>query len=179
MSALADDVATPGQGISRGALLVTGGAAAVAVESVTAEAEAAVTTYPRLRVIALSKLKTNKPFSFAYPLEKQPNVLIDVGRAVPHGVGKRRSIVAYSLLCQHMGCPVEYKPSLREFVCPCHQSRYDAERLGGIVQGLAMHPLPRIHLEVRGGAVWAVGVDGLIYGYRNNLHPGKRVGGHK
>jgi hypothetical protein len=27
--------------------------------------------------------------------------------------------------------------------------------------------------------VWAVGVDGLNYGYRNNLHPGKRVGGAK
>jgi hypothetical protein len=32
---------------------------------------------------------------------------------------------------------------------------------------------------VRDGAVWAVGVDGLIYGYRNNLHPGKRVGGQR
>jgi hypothetical protein len=32
---------------------------------------------------------------------------------------------------------------------------------------------------VKGSAVWAVGVDGLIYGYRNNLHPGKRVGGQR
>ena len=29
----------------------------------------------------------------------------------------------------------------------------------------------------RTGAVWAVGVDGLIYGFRSNLGPGKRVGG--
>jgi arsenite oxidase small subunit len=78
-----------------------------------------------------------------------------------------------------MGCPVEYQPKIREFVCPCHQSRYDPERLGSIVQGVAMLPLPRVLLQVKQRAVWAVGVDGLIYGYRNNLHPGKRVGGGK
>jgi arsenite oxidase small subunit len=179
MSALADEVAAPDTGISRRALLAAGGVAVVTATGATSVAEAAAETYPRLRVIALSKLKTNKPVSFAYPLAKQASVLIDLGRAVPDGVGKRKSIVAYSIFCQHMGCPVAYQPSLREFVCPCHQSRYDAERLGGIVQGVAMQPLPRVHLEVRSGAVWAVGMDGLIYGYRNNLHPGKRVGGHK
>lgn len=179
MSALADDVAAPDPGISRRALLAAGGAAVVTAASATGVAEAASPAYPRLRVIALSKLKTNKPVDFAYPLTKQLSVLVDLGHAVPDGVGKRKSIVAYSILCQHMGCPVSYEPALREFVCPCHQSRYDAERLGGIVQGVAMQPLPRVLLEVRNGAVWAVGMDGLIYGYRNNLHPGKRVGGHK
>jgi arsenite oxidase small subunit len=179
MSALADDVAPTGHGISRGVLLASGGTALVAAAGTAAAAEAATTAYPQLRVVALSKLKTNKPVSFEYPLKGQASVLVDLGRAAPNGIGKRKSIVAYSILCQHMGCPVEYKPSLREFVCPCHQSRYDAERLGGIVQGVAMQPLPRIHLAIRQGAVWATGVDGLIYGYRNNLHPGKRVGGSK
>jgi arsenite oxidase small subunit len=180
MSALADDVAPSGHGISRGILIATGGTAAAATMTGAASAaEAASSTYPQLRLIALSKLRTNKPVSFEYPLKGQASVLVDLGRAAPHGIGKRKSIVAYSILCQHMGCPVEYKPSLREFVCPCHQSRYDAERLGGIVQGVAMQPLPRVQLSIRNGAVWATGVDGLIYGYRNNLHPGKRVGGSK
>jgi hypothetical protein len=30
-------------------------------------------------------------------------------------------------------------------------------------------------LVVKDGAVWAVGVDGLVYGYRTNLAPGKKV----
>jgi len=30
---------------------------------------------------------------------------------------------------------------------------------------------------VRNGAVYAIGVDGLIYGRRSNLAPGKKVGG--
>ena len=39
-----------------------------------------------------------------------------------------------------------------------------------------MRPLPRVLLRVRNGAVLAVGVDGLIYGYRSNLAPGKKRG---
>jgi len=165
--------------LSRRELLVagaTGAAAAAAAGAGLAEA-APTTSYPQLRVIELAKLKPNRPVTFNYPLQAQPGVLLDLGHAVPHGVGPKRSIVAYSILCQHMGCPVEYQPKIREFVCPCHQSRYDPERLGSIIQGVAMQPLPRIVLEVRNGRVWATGVEGLIYGYRNNLHPGKRVGG--
>lgn len=164
---------------SRRQLLAAGatGAAAAAVGGTGLAEAASKGSYPKLRVIALNKLKRNRPVVFSYPLENQASILLDLGHAVPEGVGPKRSIVAYSLFCQHMGCPVEYQPKLREFVCPCHQSRYDPERLGSIIQGVAMQPLPRIRLQVKGGAIWAVGVDGLIYGYRNNLHPGKRVGG--
>jgi arsenite oxidase small subunit len=165
---------------SRRQLLVAGAAGAVAAATGADVAEAASTdAYPTLQVIQLAKLKPNKPVVFTYPLKTQPNVLLDLGQAVPEGVGPKKSIVAYSQLCQHMGCPVQYQPKLREFVCPCHQSRYDPERLGSIIQGVAMQPLPRILLQVKQGAVWAVGVDGLIYGFRNNLHPGTRVGGGK
>jgi arsenite oxidase small subunit len=165
--------------MSRRQLLVAGatGAAAAAAAGAGVAEGATAQTYPRLRVISLKKLKVNRPVTFSYPLQAQPSVLLDMGRPVPLGVGPKKSIVAYSVFCQHMGCPVEYQPKIRVFVCPCHQSRYDPERLGSIIQGLAMQPLPRVKLQVRGGAVWAVGVDGLIYGYRNNLHPGKRVGG--
>jgi arsenite oxidase small subunit len=167
--------------MSRRQLLAAGvtGAAAAAATGAGVAAGATASSYPKLRVISLKKLKVNRPVTFSYPLQKQASVLIDMGRAVPGGVGPKKSIVAYSIFCQHMGCPVEYQPKIREFVCPCHQSRYDPERLGSIVQGVAMQPLPRIRLRIAGGAVWAIGVDGLIYGYRNNLHPGKRVGGGK
>lgn len=164
--------------LSRRQLLIAGAAGAAAAAGIGASlAEAKEERYPRLRVIQLSKLKKNRPVTFNYPLAKQPNMLLDLGTAVPGGVGPKKSIVAYSILCQHMGCPVAYEGKIREFVCPCHQSRYDPERLGSIIQGLAMQPLPRVLLTVRNGAVWAVGVEGLVFGYRNNLHPGKQVGG--
>jgi arsenite oxidase small subunit len=164
-------------GISRRTLLAGGAAAAGAgIGRVAAGAQAATSTrYPRRRVIALGRLRVNRPVTFTYPLKRQPSVLLDLGQAVPGGVGRRQSIVAFSTLCQHMGCPVAYDRTLREFVCPCHQTRYDPERLASIVQGVATRALPRVLLEVRNGAVYAIGVDGLIYGYRTNLAPGSKV----
>jgi arsenite oxidase small subunit len=164
-------------GLSRRSLLAAGAVGTAAAATVATSAEAKGRAYPRLRVIALDALKVNRAHTFDYPLEGQSSVLIDVGRRVPGGVGPKRSIVAYSALCQHMGCPVAYRRKERELFCPCHQSRYDPERLGSIIQGVAMRPLPRIRLQVRNGAVFAVGVDGLIYGRRSNLAPGKKVGG--
>lgn len=164
-------------GLSRRQLLAAGAAATGAAVVLDAEGAgaAAQATYPRYRVITLSRLRVNRPVNFKYPLSAQPNVLLDLGHSVPGGAGPKKSIVAFSTLCQHMGCPVAYSRSQREFVCPCHQSRYDAQRLSSIVQGVATRALPRVLLEVRNGAVYAVGVDGLIYGYRTNLAPGKKV----
>jgi arsenite oxidase small subunit len=164
------------QALIGGGVLVVGGGAAAGIVLGT-RGGGGGPSYPRATVAQLSSVQPNKPISFDYPLTGQASVLLDLDQSVPEGVGPKQSIVAYSLFCQHMGCPVEYQPALREFVCPCHQTRYDPERLGSIVQGVAMLPLPRVLLEVKDGSVEAVGMDGLIYGYRDNLHPGERVGG--
>jgi len=163
--------------LSRRSLLTAGAAGTVAAATMATPAEAKGRAYPRLRVIALDRLKVNRAHTFDYPLKGDSSVLIDMGRRVPGGVGPKRSIVAYSTQCQHMGCPVAYRRKSRELFCPCHQSRYDPERLGSIIQGVAMRPLPKIQLQVRNGAVFAIGVDGLIYGRRSNLAPGRTVGG--
>jgi arsenite oxidase small subunit len=175
MSAL-EDREPAGRRLSRREAIAAGAAAAVLGGAALAEA-APTTGYPTLRVVDLSKVKKNRPVAFDYPLEGQPNMLIDFGTAVPNGVGPSKGIVAYSTLCQHMGCGVVYQTKLREFICPCHQSRYDPEREGSIIQGVTPRGLPRVLLKVQKGAVWATGMDGLIYGYRSNLRPGKRVGG--
>jgi arsenite oxidase small subunit len=167
----------PPAGLSRRSLLTAGAAGTVAAVAVPTAAHAKTRAYPRLRVVSLDRLRVNRPVTFDYPLKGQSSVLIDFGHRVPGGAGPKRSIVAYSALCQHMGCPVGYRRKQRELFCPCHQSRYDPERLGSIIQGVAMRPLPKIRLQVRNGAVFAVGVNGLIYGRRSNLAPGKKVGG--
>ena len=53
--------------------------------------------------------------------------------------------------------------------CPCHQTKYDPAREGYVIQGVAQAPMPRIELEIDGDDIVAVGVNGLIYGYRENL----------
>ena len=66
---------------------------------------------------------------------------------MPVGVGPNRSIVAFSTLCQHMGCAVTYQRERRGAACPCHQSRDDPERLASIIQGVATRALPRVLLR--------------------------------
>lgn len=158
--------------VAGGAVVVVGGGAA-AVAIATRDGEEG--DYPRLAVAKVGDLQPNTPVDFEYPLEGQRSVLLDLDQEVPGGIGDKSSIVAYSVLCQHMGCPVQFNAEGRYLLCPCHQSKYDPAREGFVVQGVAQQPLPRIELEIDGDDVVAVGVSGLIYGYRENLAPGEKV----
>lgn len=64
--------------------------------------------------------------------------------------------VAFSAVCTHAGCPVQYEQSSVQFVCPCHGGVYDA-RTGRVVQGPPPSPLPKIPVRVVNGEIW---VDG-------------------
>jgi arsenite oxidase small subunit len=169
-----------GRGITRkqaliggGAVVVAGGAAAVIAIATGDDEEGP--DYPRATVAKVADLKPNTPVSFDYPLKGQKSVVIDMGEEVPGGVGDNQSIVAYSTLCQHMGCPVGYVADRKHFLCGCHQSEYDPARQGYVVQGVAQRPLPQIALEVEDDDVVATGINGLVYGYRDNLAPGAKV----
>lgn len=61
------------------------------------------------------------------------------------------SIVARSLLCTHTGCVVKWKPERREYVCPCHDGRYDPD--GQVIAGSPPAPLPRVPSRVSGDRV--------------------------
>jgi arsenite oxidase small subunit len=165
-------------GLTRKQALVGGGA--VVAAGATASALAACgggggEKYPRTKIAKVSQLQTNKPVDFDYPLDGQKGVLVDLGQEVPNGVGHGKSIVAFSVLCQHMGCPVGYLPDKRHFLCGCHQSEYDPAREGYVIQGVAQRPLPQVKLDIDGDDIFATGVEGLIYGYRDNLSPGKKA----
>jgi arsenite oxidase small subunit len=155
------------------AVMVAGGAAGVILA--TGDDESATSGdnesggYPRRTVARKGDLKPDQPVNFDYPREGQRSVLLDLGQEVPGGVGENASIVAYSSLCQHMGCPVGFDPAAKHFLCGCHQTRYDPAREGVVIQGVSQRPLPRIALELDGDDIVATGVDGLIYGFRSNL----------
>ncbi|MFN3598747.1 MAG: arsenate reductase (azurin) small subunit [Aquificaceae bacterium] len=123
-----------------------------------------------VKVTDLASISPLKPVSFNYPDEESPAILLDMGKPVYMGVGPKKSIVAYSSLCQHMGCPVNFDSKSRFLVCPCHMSIYDPARGGMCVEGPAISRLPRIILKVKGKSIYAVGVSqGIIYGRANNL----------
>ena len=125
--------------------------------------------YPTLDIIALDGLKEDTPVSFNYPDATSPAVLVRLRQPAEGGIGPDRTIVAYSILCTHKGCPVAYRPERKLLICPCHWSSFDPAKGGQMVIGQGSQALPQIALRLNGSMIQAIGVTGLIYGRETNI----------
>jgi|GEM_PF-105862 len=131
--------------------------------------------YPEKRIAKLSELTDGEPVAFTYPLEEQPNILVKLGGKALRGIGPDQDIVAYSSLCTHMGGSLRgrYRHDLKALgPCPFHFSTFDLKKGDIPVHASATQNLPQIVLKQDGDDIIAVGVLGLIYGFRNNLADG-------
>lgn len=141
-----------------------------------------LTSFPRVQLLDLdgtpltvSKAEkqydsaTGDVLTFNYPLRNEPNFLINVAPPsgssagatnVLNGVGTQKSIVAFSAICQHLGCPapaISYYPAGtcpdtpggKAFYihCTCHGSTYDVTNGASNLTGPAVLPLPQVILE--------------------------------
>ena len=61
------------------------------------------------------------------------------------------AVTARMLRCTHMGCVVRWRPALDEYVCPCHEGRYDAN--GNPIAGPPSRPLATVPVSIRGSRV--------------------------
>jgi len=116
-------------------------------------------------------MPVNEAVAFNYPDDQSLCYAIKMGNPVPGGVGPNGDIVAYSGMCTHMGCPLQYDQGSRTFKCGCHFSIFDPEQHGQMVCGQATENLPGIKLsyDAATDTVQAVGVDGLMYGRQSNI----------
>jgi Rieske Fe-S protein len=64
-------------------------------------------------------------------------------------------LTAYTLVCTHAGCTPGAPNADHILACPCHGSKFNAD--GSVAGGPAKLPLKGIKLEVKDGAVSAVG----------------------
>ena len=55
--------------------------------------------------------------------------------------------VAYSSICTHAGCQVQFDPSAKDLVCPCHGAVYDPYNNAQVLGGAAPYPLQKIPLQ--------------------------------
>jgi len=125
-------------------------------------------------------------FLFYYPLQNEPNFFLNLYPAsgtpnedgtngaenVPYGIGTNNSIVAYSAICQHLGCPAPaiayYPPGTcpqtpggKTFYihCSCHGSTYNVANSASNLTGPAILPLPQVLLETDdSGNIFAYGM---------------------
>ncbi len=120
---------------------------------------------------------------FPYPLNNEPTMILNLGDSTntpvkvspttvkvpqtgttyqaPGGVGPYGSIVAFSGICQHLGCQFPeltfYPPGVKAITvngpidkvihCDCHGSTYDPYAGGAVVTGPTVRPLPSAVLE--------------------------------
>jgi len=160
--------------ISVSGLLVIGGIVALTKSTSPAPSENQSTsvTFPRVKVAQLADLQTNQPVLFNYPLDNEPNILVKLGQEAVAGVGPDSDIVAYSALCQHLGCVYGfqapgtspkcnsgYQAKSPVGYCCCHDSVFDFLHQAKVVSGPSPRPQPQVILEVdTAGDIYAVGM---------------------
>jgi arsenite oxidase small subunit len=157
-------------------LLVIGGVAAIA-KSITNSAQGmnnpvGTKSFPRVKVAQLADLSINQPVVFAYPLDNEPNILVKLGQKADGGVGPDGDLVAFSGVCQHLGCiyafqapgtspacNASYRAAGPEGYCCCHGSVFDFLHGAKVLSGPSPMPQPQVLLEVdESGNIYATGM---------------------
>jgi thiosulfate dehydrogenase [quinone] large subunit len=62
----------------------------------------------------------------------------------------KAGVFAYSRICTHQGCTVNYDSLANELACPCHGARFDPTNGAKVVAGPAPQPLPKISVSIQG-----------------------------
>jgi arsenite oxidase small subunit len=154
---------------------------------------------PRLMIANISDLVMSEPISFNYPLQETPNILVKLGVKATGGVGPDGDIVAYSAVCQHLGCiyaylspgaspkcDSSYKAGGPLGYCCCHGSIFDLVNGAKVLGGPSQRPVPQVTLQVDdSGSIYAIGMGPpSIFGHTtgsndvlNDLKGGTLVGG--
>ncbi len=87
--------------------------------------------------IPLSDIPAGGAYSFQYGTA--PGLVIK---------GEDGGLRAFSLVCTHLACTVNWNPEKRNFYCPCHDGLFDGD--GNVISGPPPTPLERLKVEVRG-----------------------------
>ena len=68
------------------------------------------------------------------------------------------TLLAFSQSCTHLACAVVPRMDEGILLCPCHNGYFDLES-GRPTAGTPRRPLPKVHLELRGDVVYAIGME--------------------
>src|SRR5437867_9822428 len=107
-------------------------------------------SYPQQTVAAADELAVGGVKMFAYPTGDDPCILVRTGSD---------AYVAYSQKCTHLSCAVHYAKEQNRLECPCHQGFFSIAD-GSVLQGPPQRALPRVALEMKGGQLVAVRLEG-------------------
>lgn len=104
---------------------------------------------PVRRIAALADVPVGAALLFRYPTRHDACLLLRPGKD---------ELVAYHQQCTHLSCAVVPQIDQGRLYCPCHRGIFDLAT-GRPTAGPPRRPLPRIVLEIRRGAIYAVGLE--------------------
>jgi len=61
----------------------------------------------------------------------------------------KSGVFAYSAICTHQGCTVDYLKAGKKLVCPCHGASFDPFDSANPVSGPANRPLDKISVSIK------------------------------
>jgi len=101
------------------------------------------------RIAAVDEIQIGQALKFHYPTNRDPCLLIRQSED---------QYLAYSSLCTHLMCPVRPEVEHNRLHCPCHEGVFDMAT-GRPTAGPPRRPLPRIHLRIEQGVIYATDVE--------------------
>lgn len=96
------------------------------------------------QIIKVADLPVGATFKFVHSSLGMPSILFRT----------KTGVFAYSAICTHQGCVVDYNSTAKKLVCPCHAAQYDPFSDAKVVAGPAVTPLPKLKVAISG--VWVV-----------------------
>jgi cytochrome b6-f complex iron-sulfur subunit len=78
------------------------------------------------------------------PVNDKPVIVVNTAQG---------GLKAFSAICTHLGCIVEWDQSRQFILCPCHDGRFNAVN-GTVISGPPPAPLPPLALTVEGDGVY-------------------------
>jgi Rieske Fe-S protein len=64
-------------------------------------------------------------------------------------------VTAFSAVCTHLGCIVDYDPTLRHIICPCHDGHFNPAN-GSVISGPPPQPLAPVATSIEGDEIYLV-----------------------
>lgn len=71
-------------------------------------------------------------------------------------VNTAQGVKAFSAICTHLGCVVEWNAAKQYIVCPCHDGRFNATT-GAVISGPPPSPLPAVRVSVENEQIYVGG----------------------
>jgi len=100
-----------------------------------------------MKIDGAAAMEKGTALNFRYPSDEETAILIRAADG---------NYYAYGQKCTHLTCPVYYAKEADRIECPCHEGGFDVQT-GNVLYGPPPRPLDLVNVEVKDGAVWAVG----------------------